>query len=62
MDHCRLAGISCMALVSDKEGIYVKVNQPYCAAEQQLTTTFIIDMYRLFAQSFIPYIVRKKEC
>ncbi|XP_073339197.1 eIF-2-alpha kinase GCN2 [Pagrus major] len=25
MEHCRLAGISYMALVSDKEGIYVKV-------------------------------------
>ncbi|XP_056281578.1 eIF-2-alpha kinase GCN2 isoform X3 [Pseudoliparis swirei] len=25
MEHCRLAGISCMALVSDKEGHYVKV-------------------------------------
>ncbi|KAF3844746.1 hypothetical protein F7725_007909 [Dissostichus mawsoni] len=25
MEHCRLAGISCMALVSDKEGNYVKV-------------------------------------
>uniref|UniRef100_A0A671XE93 eIF-2-alpha kinase GCN2 n=1 Tax=Sparus aurata TaxID=8175 RepID=A0A671XE93_SPAAU len=25
MEHCRLASISCMALVSDKEGIYVKV-------------------------------------
>ncbi|XP_032355681.1 eIF-2-alpha kinase GCN2 [Etheostoma spectabile] len=25
MDHCRLAGINCMALVSDKEGHYVKV-------------------------------------
>ncbi|XP_051242159.1 eIF-2-alpha kinase GCN2 [Dicentrarchus labrax] len=25
MDHCRLAGINCMALVSDKEGNYVKV-------------------------------------
>lgn len=28
MDHCRLAGITCMALVSDKEGNYVKVNTP----------------------------------
>ncbi|XP_049451917.1 eIF-2-alpha kinase GCN2 isoform X1 [Epinephelus fuscoguttatus] len=25
MEHCRLAGINCMALVSDKEGNYVKV-------------------------------------
>ncbi|XP_070835597.1 eIF-2-alpha kinase GCN2 [Chaetodon trifascialis] len=25
LEHCRLAGISCMALVSDKEGNYVKV-------------------------------------
>ncbi|XP_056248606.1 eIF-2-alpha kinase GCN2 isoform X1 [Seriola aureovittata] len=25
LDHCRLAGITCMALVSDKEGNYVKV-------------------------------------
>ncbi|XP_077394275.1 eIF-2-alpha kinase GCN2 [Festucalex cinctus] len=25
MDHCRLAGITCMAMVSDKEGNYVKV-------------------------------------
>ncbi|XP_068436468.1 eIF-2-alpha kinase GCN2 isoform X2 [Clinocottus analis] len=25
MEHCRLAGINCMALVSDKEGSYVKV-------------------------------------
>ncbi|KAK9533540.1 hypothetical protein VZT92_008652 [Zoarces viviparus] len=25
MEHCRLAGISCMVLVSDKEGHYVKV-------------------------------------
>ncbi|KAM3594076.1 uncharacterized protein V6R79_001838 [Siganus canaliculatus] len=25
LDHCRLAGISCMALFSDKEGNYVKV-------------------------------------
>ncbi|KAI4804081.1 hypothetical protein KUCAC02_025723 [Chaenocephalus aceratus] len=25
MEHCRLAGISCMVLVSDKEGNYVKV-------------------------------------
>ncbi|XP_063764611.1 eIF-2-alpha kinase GCN2 isoform X3 [Eleginops maclovinus] len=25
MEHCRLAGISCIALVSDKEGNYVKV-------------------------------------
>ncbi|XP_028251384.1 eIF-2-alpha kinase GCN2 [Parambassis ranga] len=25
LDQCRLAGITCMALVSDKEGIYVKV-------------------------------------
>uniref|UniRef100_A0A3B5AXR9 non-specific serine/threonine protein kinase n=1 Tax=Stegastes partitus TaxID=144197 RepID=A0A3B5AXR9_9TELE len=25
LDHCRLAGITCMALVSDKEGQYVKV-------------------------------------
>lgn len=62
MEHCRLASISCMALVSDKEGIYVKVNQPYSAVELQLTTTFIIDVYRLFPQSFIPYIIKKKEC
>lgn len=27
MEHCRLAGITCMALVSDKEGNYVKVNR-----------------------------------
>ncbi|XP_037097500.1 eIF-2-alpha kinase GCN2 [Syngnathus acus] len=25
MDHCRVAGITCMAMVSDKEGNYVKV-------------------------------------
>ncbi|XP_077411506.1 eIF-2-alpha kinase GCN2 [Vanacampus margaritifer] len=25
MDHCRVAGITCMAIVSDKEGNYVKV-------------------------------------
>ncbi|XP_045917839.1 eIF-2-alpha kinase GCN2 isoform X2 [Micropterus dolomieu] len=25
LEHCRTAGINCMALVSDKEGIYVKV-------------------------------------
>ena len=33
MEHCRLAGISCMALVSDKEGNYVKVNQTNSAAK-----------------------------
>lgn len=26
LEHSRLAGINCMALVSDKEGSYVKVN------------------------------------
>ena len=26
LEYSRLAGISCMALVSDKEGSYVKVN------------------------------------
>lgn len=33
MEHCRLAGISCMVLVSDKEGNYVKVNQTNSAAK-----------------------------
>lgn len=28
LEHSRLAGINCMALVSDKEGSYVKVNEP----------------------------------
>lgn len=28
LEHFRLAGINCMALVSDKEGSYVKVNAP----------------------------------
>ena len=26
VEHCRQAGISCMALVSDKEGNYIKVS------------------------------------
>lgn len=28
LEHSRLAGINCMALVSDKEGNYVKVYEP----------------------------------
>lgn len=34
LDHCRLAGITCLALVSDKEGYYVKVNQAYTTVEK----------------------------
>lgn len=28
LEHSRLAGINCMALVSDKEGSHVKVTEP----------------------------------
>lgn len=39
LEHCRLAGINCMAMVSDKEGSYVKVKEPEASTVPPLQNT-----------------------
>ncbi|KAG7226180.1 hypothetical protein INR49_014275 [Caranx melampygus] len=45
LDHCRLAGITCMALVSDKEGNYVKVKsfEKDRQSEKRIPETDLVD-------------------
>lgn len=45
LDHCRLAGITCMALVSDKEGNYVKVKsfEKDRQSEKRIPETDMVD-------------------
>lgn len=45
LEHCRLAGISCMALVSDKEGSYVKVKsfEKDRQSEKRIPETDLVD-------------------
>ncbi|KAM7375697.1 hypothetical protein PAMP_005481 [Pampus punctatissimus] len=45
LDHCRLAGITCMVLVSDKEGNYVKVKsfEKDRQSEKRIPETDLVD-------------------
>uniref|UniRef100_A0A673CBT0 eIF-2-alpha kinase GCN2 n=1 Tax=Sphaeramia orbicularis TaxID=375764 RepID=A0A673CBT0_9TELE len=45
LDHCRLAGITCVALVSDKEGNYVKVKsfEKDRQSEKRIPETDLVD-------------------
>ncbi|CAN9502229.1 unnamed protein product [Ophioblennius macclurei] len=45
LEHCRLAGITCMALVSDKEGNYVKVKsfEKDRQSEKRIPETDLVD-------------------
>lgn len=50
LDHCRLAGITCMALVSDKEGNYVKVRHSvltHRSCERSTRVCRSTDLYRV---------------
>lgn len=47
LDQCRLAGITCMALVSDKEGNYVKVNQHHSVTAALFRPGFLLTPLQL---------------